>query len=176
MSVDLREIAAAGRLYSAMTAVTGVAPGTAIGTTAAAALYNPRSSGKKLIVHRANMGYVSGTLGIGRVDWVSHASSIQAAFTGTAMVVQPGKFGLGAGVGLPLTTVTVPAGGVAFRPAFNLPPMLATTVLTPWNLVDEVDGAIELQPGMGVSLQGTAAAGTSPLVVFGFVWEEDTAD
>lgn len=163
------ELARRGSVFHAMTAVTGVAPGTSIGTTAAAALYNPVGSGKDLVIIRATMGYVSGTLGIGRVDWVSHA---RGAATGTAMVTQNAILGGAASVASPLTTATVITGGVAFRTFANLPPMLATSVLTPWNFVDEVDGAIVVAPGYAVSLQGTAGAGTSPLVVFGLTWAE----
>lgn len=173
---DLTAIAKAGRLYMGQTAVTGVAPGTAIGTTAAFALYNPLSSGKNLIVHKASLAYVSGTLGIGQVDWVGHLTSSQAAFTGTAIPVVNGKVGAPAGVGKPFTTATVPASGTPFRPAFNLPPILATSVVVPWIILDEVAGAIVIEPGIGVSLQATAGAGTSPLVIYGCVWEEQDID
>lgn len=163
------ECARRGQIYHGMTAVTGVAPGTSIGTTAAFALYNAAGTGKDLVILRATMGYVSGTLGIGRMDWVSHA---RGAATGTAIPAQPAIVGGSAAVGAPLTTATVITGGVPFRTFANLPPMLATSVLTPWNFVDDVDGAIVVPPGYAVSLQGTAGAGTSPLVVFGITWAE----
>jgi hypothetical protein len=38
---------------------------------------------------------------------------------------------------------------------------------------DLVDGSIVIPPGGSVSLQGTAAAGTSPLVVFGGAFAEE---
>lgn len=173
---DLSAIALEGRLYMAHTAVTGVAPGTSVGTTAAFAIYNPQNSGKNLIVHKASMSYVSGTLGIGQVDWVAHLTPSQAAFSGTAITIVNGKVGAPAGVAKPYTTATVPASGQVFRLAFNLPPMLATTVLTPWRIDDEVDGAIVIEPGIGVSLQATAGAGTSPLVLYGIVWEEKNVE
>lgn len=162
-----------GNVYMGVTAVSGVAPGTAIGTTAAFALYNPLNSGVKLVVLKASMSYLSGTLGIGFVNWIYHTAAVQAgaAITGTAISVVQGNGGGGAGKGKPLTTATVVAGVLA-RPFGNLPPMLATSVLTPWRLDDDVDGALIVQPGGGVSLQATAAAGTTPLVIFGCLWEE----
>jgi hypothetical protein len=162
-----------GNVYMGVTAVTGVAPGTAIGTTAAFALYNPLNSGVRLAVLRASMSYLSGTLGIGFVNWIYHTAAVQAgaAITGTAISVVQGNGGGGAGKGKPLTTATVVAGVLA-RPFGNLPPMLATSVLTPWRLDDNVDGALIVPPGAGVSLQATAAAGTTPLVIFGCTWEE----
>lgn len=165
-----------GNVYMGVTAVTGVAPGTAIGTTAAFALYNPLNSGVNLGVLQASMSYLSGTLGIGFVNWIYHTAAVQAgaAITGTAISVVQGNGAGGAGKGKPLTTATVVAGVLA-RAFGNLPPMLASSVLTPWRLDDYVGGALIVPPGAGVSLQATAAAGTTPLVIFGCTWEESPA-
>ena len=162
-----------GNVYMGVTAVTGVAPGTAIGTTAAFALFNPLNSVFNLVVLKASMSYLSGTLGIGFVNWIYHTAAVQAgaAVTGTAISVVNGRGNGSAGVGKPLTTATVVAGVLA-RPFGNLPPMLATSVLTPWRLDDNVDGALIVPPGAAVSLQATAAAGTTPLVIYGCTWEE----
>lgn len=166
------EQAKQGNLFYAATAVTGVAPGTAIGTTAAFALYNPASSGVDLVVLRASMEYLSGTLGIGVVDWVANISPSAAAVTGTAITPVNAYLGGRASVAAPKTTATLPATPTLLRHFGNLPPMLATSVLTPWLLVDDVNGAIIVSPGCSVSLEATAAAGTSPLVLFDALWEE----
>ena len=169
----LFEAADRGNVYSGVTAVTGVAPGTAIGTTAAFALFNPLNSGVELIVLKASMSYLSGTLGIGFVNWIYHTAAVQAgaAVTGTAISVVRGNGKSGVGQGKPFTTATVVAGVLA-RQFGNLPPVLASTVLTPWRLDDDVDGALIIQPGGAVSLQATAAGGSTPLVIFGCTWEE----
>jgi len=166
------EVAKRGSLFMAATAVTGVAPGTAIGTTAAFALANPAGSEFDLVIAKASMSYLSGTLGIGFVNWIAHRDPAQAIITGTAITVVAGRISGVAGVGRPFTTATVPASGVLTRLAFNLPPMLATTVLGPWRIDDDVQGAIVVAPGTAVSLQATAAAGTTPLVIYGCMWEE----
>lgn len=166
------ELARRGNLFHAMTAVTGVAPGTAIGTTAAAALANPRGSGKDVIVLAAFMAYVSGTLGAGQVDWVAHPVPTQAAISGTAMPPINASLGGASPVAAPFTTATVPASGTPFRPFASLSPLLATSVLVPWITVDDVGGAIVIPPGTAASLQATAGAGSSPLVTFGFLWAE----
>lgn len=167
------EQAKRGNVYSGATAVSGVAPGTAIGTTAAFALYNPLNSGFDLVILKASMSYLSGTLGIGFVNWIMHTAAVQAgaAVTGTAISVVRANGQNGVGVGKPLTTATVVA-GVLTRLFANLPPMLATSVLAPWRLDDDVDGALVVPPGAAVSLQATAAAGTTPLVIYGCTWEE----
>ena len=169
----LYELNKRGNVFMGVTAVTGVAPGTAIGTTAAFALYNPLNSGVDLVVLKASMSYLSGTLGIGFVNWIYHTAAVQAgaAVTGTAITVVQGNGAGSSGKGKPFTTATV-VGGVLARPFANLPPMLATTVLTPWRVDDDVDGAIVLPPGAAASLQATAAAGTSPLVIYGCTWAE----
>jgi hypothetical protein len=41
------------------------------------------------------------------------------------------------------------------------------------NITEDVDGAIILEPGGGWCLEGVGAAGSSPLVTVGVVWEEE---
>lgn len=162
-----------GKIYHGMTAVTGVAPGTAVGTTAAFSLYNSSTSTVNLVVLKATMAYISGTLGIGIVSWVANTNSTAAATTGTAITVVNGLLSGGSNaVGAPFTTATLPATPTVVRPFGNLPPMLATSVLAPWILADDVDGAIVVAPGCTISLEATAGAGTSPVVVYGITWEE----
>jgi hypothetical protein len=38
--------------------------------------------------------------------------------------------------------------------------------------VDDVSGEIQVPPGVALGLCGIAAAGTTPLVIFGISWEE----
>ena len=160
-----------GHLFYAQTAVTGVAPGTAISTTGAYTLYNPIGSGYNLVVLEGMMGYVSGTIGAGVVDWVAHVNPAAAAPTGTAIVATNALLGGSAGVARPLTTSTVVA-GTPIRPFCSLGASLATTAVQPWHVRDDVGGAIIVAPGCAVDLHATAAGGTSPLVVFGVLWEE----
>lgn len=162
------DLARRGVLYHAQTAVAGVAPGTSIGTTAAFALYNPAAI--DVYVLWAGLSYVSGTLGIGVIDWISHAPG--TVTTGTAIPAQNGLAGGATGLAKPFTTATVVTGGVPMRGFANLPPMLATSVLTPWLAKDDVGGAIVIPSGCTVSLQGTAGAGTSPLVRFSILYAE----
>lgn len=166
------ELAMRGQLFHAQTAVTGVAPGTAIGTTAAFALANPTGSNKDLVVIVAKLGYVSGTLGAGVVDWCGHTDPAQAAITGTAITPVNGYLSGGSPQGRPFTTATVPASGKPFRVFGNLQASLASTAVAPWLIEDKVDGAIVIPPGTAVSLQATAAGGSSPVVVYSVTWAE----
>ncbi len=166
------EAALRGNLYHASTAVTGVAPGTAIGTTAAFSLYNPASSGVNLVVLMATMGYVSGTLGAGVVNYVANTSPVATATSGTAITPVNAILGRGVGaLGKPFTTATIPSPTV-LGVFCSTGPLVATTAVQPWQIVDYVNGRIIVSPGCTLSLHSTAGAGTTPLVVFGIVWEE----
>lgn len=168
-----QELVRSGRVFSGGTAVTGVAPGTAIGTTAPFTLFNPSGSTKDLVVLRASMAYLSGTLGIGVVHYVANIVTAAAAVSGTAITAVNAL--LGSRIqpnGLAFTTATLPAAPTVLRPFVNLPPMLASTVLQPWQVLEDVDGEFVLAPGSALSLEGTAAAGTTPLVVYGMTWAE----
>ena len=166
--------ASLGRVFAGETAASGVAPGTALGTTGPFTLHNPAGSGVYASILQASMGYVSGTLGAGVVVWAANVDPSLALPTGTAITV---RNMLVAGVRadgqvLAFTTSTI-ATPIGLRPAFLLDASLATTAGVGMRaMVDYVDGAIVLAPGGTVTLQGIAAAGATPLVVFGAIWTE----
>jgi len=163
---------ARGRCFSGGTAATGVAPGTAIGTTAAFSLTNPLSSGVNLVILRASMGYVSGTLGAGVVHYLANVNTQLALPTGTAITAYNCLLGSAvAAAGKPLTTATI-ASPLILRPFVSLTALLASTAVAPWQVVDEVAGEFIIGPGATLSLHATAAAGSTPLVVYGMTWEE----
>jgi len=160
-----------GNVYSAATAA-GVAPGTAISTTTPYTLYNPKGSGKALVVLVTSMSYVSGTLGAGTVHYGVNNNPDAAPATGTAIESINCLIGAAAGVGKALTTATVPANPTAVRPFASLTALLASTAVQPWLAKDAVDGEFAITPGCSLSFCATAAAGSSPVVIFGMTWEE----
>lgn len=165
-----------GRLFHAATAKTGVAPGTDIGTTAAFALHNPTGSGKLLIIRKASLGYVSGTLGAGAVYHCVNSNPAAAAPTGTAIVEIPGLLNVNAPVGIALTTATLAAAPAIVRPFCNLTALLASTAVGVYQATEDLEGAIVLPEGCTYSLQAVAAAGSTPLVVYGVTWEENARE
>lgn len=161
----------AGQVFSATTAVTGVAPGTAFGTTAAFTLQNLAGSGKNLVILECSMGYVSGTLGAGVVAYLVNGPTTAVA-TGTAIVPVNAKLGGEASVASrPLTTATI-ASPTLLKPFCSLQASLASTAVAPWLAKEIVGGSIIVTPGSNLSLHGTAAAGTSPLVIFSVTYAE----
>lgn len=165
-----------GNVYSATTALTGVAPGTTVSTTAAFALHNPAGSGVNLVIIEGAMGYVSGTLGAGVVTWNANIDDDAAVPTGTAIAEINMKLGSsGNAQGRALTTATI-AAPTPVRPFANLGASLATTAVQPWMVRDFVNGAIIVPPGCTLSLHATAAGGSTPLVIFSVVWKEENTD
>jgi hypothetical protein len=162
------------RLFHAATAAAGVAPGTAIGTTAAFSLHNPFGSGVDIAIVIAAAGYISGTLGAGTIWHLVNDDPAAAAPTGTAIAELTGRLTGTAPKGVALTTATLAATPKIIRPFGSLQASLASTAVAPWQLYEEVGGGIVLPPGCTYSLHSTAAAGTTPLVAFGVSWEEIT--
>lgn len=172
-----KEATKRGNVYSAMTAVSGVAPGTALGTTAAFCLYNPIGSGKNLIVQKLGMGLISGTLGAGIVNITSDTVPSPAAIpTGTAITPRNRNTGApNASAASPLTTATVTttAGKMIGILCSLNEVVVATTAVNDEIIEKDIDGEIVVAPGSYVCLHATAAAGSSPLVVFTATWEEE---
>ena len=163
------------RLYHAATAVTGVAPGTSLSTTAGFALHNPAGSGVELAIQRVKMGYISGTLGAGSVFHAANQVPVLATPAGTAIVPIPARInGAVPAKAKPLTTATVVAPTV-LRPFCSLGASLATTPEAPWLVAEDVDGEFLIPEGCTYILHAVTAAGTSPLVAYGVTWEEIAA-
>lgn len=166
-----------GLIYTGCTASTGVAPGTTIGTTAPFTLANPSGSGKVLVVLRMRCAYVSGTLGTGTTYLVANTNPAAAAVTGTAITVTKTRLSSASAaqgnVGLAFTTATLPATPTLLKPVISLTPILATSVVAPYMLLNEVvDGSISIDPGCSLSFESVAAGGSTPLVIFGASWME----
>lgn len=170
----LYEAARQGRLFYAATAVAGVAPGTSIGTAPAFALANPKGSKKDLIIHQVSMGYVSGTLGAGFVAACFGPENMTDVVVGSgAAITELGGHGGGKGAaGKAWTSPTLPAAPTLLYPIFDLAPKLATSVVQPAPVTYDFRGGLVIPPQCSFSLQGVAGAGTTPLVVFGCLWEE----
>lgn len=172
----LGEATLRGLVFGGCTATSGVAPGTTIGTTAPFTLANPAGSGKVLLPIRATCGYVSGTLGTGTTYYCANTNPAAAAVAGTSIPVIRTRLGVAGAaqgnVGLAFTTSTIVSPTIV-RPCISLTPVLATSVVSPYLLLDDyIYGEFAIDPGCSLSFESVAAAGTSPLVIFGMTWME----
>lgn len=180
---ELHEAASRGVLFRACEQA-GVAPGTALGTTACLSLYNPGNSGKVLSVWVVGLGYISGTLGAGTVFHCTNSPTHTGALAaiaqpsgGTSLSIYPARLGgrvAQAGNASVAevrsgSTVTTP---VAARPLCSLQASLATTAVAPWLVKDWVRGEFLIEPGFCYQIQGITAAGSTPLVAPSVLWEE----
>jgi hypothetical protein len=168
------EAASRGNLYQASIGASGQAPGTAIGTTAFFALFNPKGSGKRLVVSRASIGYISGTLGAGTLFWCCINDPTQAAPSG-GTAPTPVNCDIGAAnnsVAVPRYNATLPISPTILRPMAVSDAELATSVVGLRNVIEDIDGEFVVEPGCVLALEGVMAAGTSPLLTAGLTWEE----
>ena len=156
---------------------TGQAPGTAIGTTGAFTLALASGVSYRLVLLKLMVGYISGTLGAGTLALLAHFSasgSITAPTGGTA--ITPTNALLGSNTSSQANcrfNNTVPASGLMIRAIGNLQASLASTAVAPWALIDNIDGEVIIGAGQAVSIQGIAAAGSSPLITVGAIWAEE---
>ncbi len=164
-----------GALYSASTVNTGVTIASlTLTTTAPTSLANPTGSGVNIFLKSLTMGYVSGTLGTGQFFLVAHPNATLPTGTAATYLNSTMVGNTTIAKGLVLYTATVAASGKVLRNLWISTPILATSVFVPTDLTEDFDGQIGVMPGSSVSLQGITAAGSSPLAVFTWVWEEVT--
>ncbi len=162
-----------GVLFAGSDQGVGVAVTVTLTTTATASLYNPPNSGKRLSIKKVSVTYFSGTMPAGSFY---HGFAVPvAAPSGTAITSNCLDIGNQSGVaavGVMKTAATVLLGTVLYPFASSLP-VLASTAVWATQIIEDVDGAIVLEPGMNYQLLGVfGGAGTSPKVSVGIVWEE----
>lgn len=168
------DAASRGNVFFGSTAAAGVAVGTALGGTMAYALHNPDGSDVDLVVMAISLGYVSGTLGAGTVvaaSYIENAANA-APVAGTAVVDVCSRLGLNRSKGKAFSAATLTAAPLIMFPLFDLTAKLATTALQNAPFVTPVNGAIVIPPKTALAIGGIAAAGDTPLVVIGVLWEE----
>jgi hypothetical protein len=168
----LFEAAIRQKLFYAATSTAGVAPGTAINTTPPLALYNPDGSGVLLAVLKTWMGMKSGTLGVGTLFYTNTTAKGAAPGTGAVLTPKSAYLGASLGQGQAFQGSTLASTPTILRPALTITPIVDSTAAAPWYWEDNVDGSIIVPPGYAVALQEVGAAGSSPLVQFGILWEE----
>jgi hypothetical protein len=173
-----------GNIYSAQ--ATGLTPTVALsGTTSAPlVLYNPVGSGKRLKILKVSYGQAAtGTLGTGMAFHCAYtlngplASQVGVIATGTPMT--PSNMDIGApnvSVATVLKAATLSVAAAGLYPFAQQGESVGgtTTSGTPTIAVEDVDGVIVLEPGAGYTVGTVSAAGSSPLVDIGIVWEEES--
>ena len=121
------------------------------------------------------MTYVSGTMPVGTMWYATCAANAQsAAPTGTAITPRNSELGNGSASSMLLlgtATVSTVAAGL-LRPVWSLLPYLATTAAPVPPQTDEVAGLYHVLPNNTFCITGAPSGGSTPLCIFGMVWEE----
>jgi hypothetical protein len=146
--------------------------GTALTATAVTlTLFNPAGSGKNLVLMQTTVAIVTATTA-GFLVYAINGTVGQAAPSATtplASGIQNALVGGGASpVGAVYSAATLPAAPVARR---VLAGIISTTPGGVHTIVDNVDGAIVLGPGMALTVQGVTSNATG---VISYLWEEVT--
>lgn len=134
-----------------------------------------RKRHKKAIIIATSMTYVSGTMPVGTMWYATCAANAQsAAPTGTAITPRNSELGNGSASSMLLlgtATVSTVAAGL-LRPVWSLLPYLATTAAPVPPQTDEVAGLYHVLPNNTFCITGAPSGGSTPLCIFGMVWEE----
>lgn len=161
------------RLFFGSTAATGVTVPIFSNTTQQFVLFNPIGSNVKARILKSSVGYVSGTMVAGHLCYANQ-TLLSSAITGTAGLIQNGYLGAAAGPSGTGCQLLVAATVVAFTYLFPLGVsqvvQAATATNTPWQMVDNVDGAITVPPGSALAIASNVAA--SMVATLGLLWEE----
>ena len=166
------EAAQRGQIFVVSTAVAGIAPGTALGTTPPMAIHNPSGSNVLISILKVSLGYVSGTLGGGSIVYAEVTDAANPT-GGTTLTADSTLLGNAAGKAYIGEGATVSATPTILRPSsIVLGGTEATTAVSYAPLVDDIDGEFLVPEGETFVIQGVAAAGTSPLVMIGVTYQE----
>lgn len=169
---QFHESALNGKIMYASNAITWVAPWTTFSTTPPLILWNPPASGVNLSLTKVSVGYVSGTLGAGNIAIGAVASQVTVPTTGTEITPICSAIGFPRGAGRVFTGSTLAATPTIVRPVFNMGAFVGTTAILPQDCDVLIDGSVIVTPWSAICLQGIAGAGTSPLVILAFTYEE----
>jgi hypothetical protein len=147
----------------------GVATSTALSTTQTGfTLTNPFGSGKTLVLLQIRGALTTAPAAIATVVLAANVTPTAAAVTQTTpLTVRSANLGNGkAAVGLAASAVTLPAAPVVVR---GLGGPVATGSVSQPQIVDDLEGALQVAPGCAVSINSLTTAISG---VWSMVWEE----
>ena len=177
MSSFYGELSERRRLFFGSTAAAGVTVPIFSNTTQQFVLQNPIGSNKKARLLKSVLGYVSGTMVAGHFCYANQ-TLMTSAITGTPALIQNGYLGAAAGPagsGMNLyTAATVVAFTYLFPMGLSQVVQAATATNAPWQMVDNIDGAITLPPGSAIAIAANVAAAV--VATIGLLWEEEDLD
>ncbi len=171
------EASARGHTFGCCSAVTGVAPGTALATTAQClVLFNPVGSNINLSLKQLSWSYVSGTFGLGmwhlaRYSTLNPTTNVPPG--GTSVVPARSDGTVIVGKVLAWAAATCTAAPIKHKPLGWVGVIDGTGATQLGHQgVFNFDGSDVCIPGTGLAFTFIGGAGTSPVVVPGAQWDE----
>lgn len=158
-----------GLVFTAANVVAGAAIPQATSTAMNFVVFNPPASGKRAILVKVTLGYVSGTGTAGFISYAVNTLSTNAV-TGTALTINNNlQFGPSSGLQA-FSGATVVAMTILRPSRFSQAVMAATGTNSPWQFDEDLDGSIVLPPGGAFALGGNISLGT--VVIASLTWIE----
>jgi hypothetical protein len=174
------EAASRGNVYAGSTSA-GRAPQLTFTTAPPFVLYNPTGSQKRASILKVSMAQAAtGTLGTGGLFHcgftLNGPTATQSGVVPSGTAITPKNCDIGSSnnaSALLFEAATLNAGPLGMGLLANLSEVAGGTIGGNSNaVIDDVDGAIVLDPTGGWCLSALMAAGSSPLIHAGVVWEE----
>lgn len=157
----------ASEIYQASTQA-GVATSTALSTTQTGfTLTNPNGSGKSLVVLQVRGALTTAPAAAASIVLAAGTFHGTAVTQTTPLTVRNANFGVTkSGAGLAASAVTLPAAPVVIR---GLGGPVAGSSITPPQIVDDVDGAIVVNPGCSLNINSLTTAISG---IWSMTWKE----
>lgn len=135
-------------------------------TTPALTLYNPKGSGKRLVLWTVTVDITSSPAAASGLMLAWNLASAEAPSSTTDATITSAILGpLVKPVGQCYRVATLPAAPVAFR---FLGGTTGASAISGVQLIDHIDGEVILDQGVAISIQATAAAA----ILASFTWSE----
>lgn len=161
-----------GKLFIASSAVTGVAPGTALSTTPPFVLFNPPDSGVIATLVDIECSFQSGVLGAGNIV-LAQAVGQRITTFGTDLLPLPAGVGInGRPACRALQAPTLSVTPSMVRSLWYTGAFVTNTTLYFGQARKDVAGMFGILPGGVLCLQEVGGAGATPLVIFSMSWIE----
>ena len=158
-----------GLVFTAANLVAGQALLTATSTTVNFVVFNPPASGKRMILTKTALGYVSGTNVAGFITYSVNTTAVNAV-TGTALTINNNlQFGPSSAMQA-FSGATVVAMTLLRPSRYSQAVMAATGTNAPWQFDEDLDGSIVVPPGGAFSIGGNIALTT--VAICSLTWIE----
>lgn len=158
-----------GLVFTAANLVAGQALLTATSTTVNFVVFNPPASGRRMILLKTCLGYVSATMTAGFITYSVNTLAANTV-TGTALTIN-NNLQFGPSSFMQAFSAATVVAMTLLRPAkYSQVVQAASATNAPWQFDEDLDGSIVVPPGGAFSIGGNIALGT--VAIASLTWIE----